>query len=267
MRIKTFLVPLFAGTIFLFSCGKQNAISLDFTNAKGEVPQLGNLVFRFNQSLVEDSMLNAWDSTDYISFEPKIAGKFRWESPDQLVFSPSQPLLPATSYKAKIKNAVLRFSKYNSVTGGDGISFHTPELTLDNSQVIWMLQGESSSSALPQLDLYFNYRINPNDLKEKLKIEVDGQKADYNLITMSPDNKISVRITSLKMQDKDYETKVTIDKGLKPESGNNSTEEAIVSSLSIPSPYVLTIQGLQAEHDGTEGTVHITTSQQLTGEI
>ena len=27
--------------------------------------------------------------------------------------------------------------------------------------------------------------INPADLKEKLKIEVDGQKADYTLITMS----------------------------------------------------------------------------------
>ena len=31
---------------------------------------LGNLVFRFNQSMVADSMLNAWDSTEYVSFEP-----------------------------------------------------------------------------------------------------------------------------------------------------------------------------------------------------
>ena len=105
MRIKTFIVPLIAGTIFLSAC-KKNAISLSFTNAKGEVPQLGNLQFRFSHSLAKDSMLNAWDSTEYISFEPKIAGKFRWESPDQLVFSPSQPLNPATTYKAKIKSAV-----------------------------------------------------------------------------------------------------------------------------------------------------------------
>ncbi len=266
MRIATFITSVLTGTLLLSSCGKQNAIALDFTNAKGEVPQLGNLIFRFNQSLVGDSMLNAWDSTDYVSFEPRIAGKFRWESPDQLVFSPSQPLLPATSYKAEIKSAVLKFSKYNSVKGGEGISFHTPELTLDNSQVMWMLQGESNSSALPQLDLQFNYRINPADLKEKLKIEVDDQKADYTLITVSPDNKISLRIINLKMQDKDYAAKVTIDKGLKPESGNNSTEGPIVASFPIPSPYVLTIQGLQADHDGTEGTVHITTSQQLTSD-
>jgi len=175
MRIKFYLVPLIAaGAIFLSSC-KKNAISLSFTNAKGEVPQLGNLVFRFSHSLATDSMLNAWDSTDYISFEPKIPGKFRWESPDELVFSPSQPLNPATTYKARIKSAVLRFSKYNAVKNGDKITFHTPDLSLDNSQVIWI--GESSTSAIPQVDLFFNYRVNPADLKNKLKFEIGCQNA------------------------------------------------------------------------------------------
>jgi len=108
MRIKFYLVPLLAaGAIFLSSC-KKNAISLSFTNAKGEVPQLGNLIFRFNSSLATDSMLNAWDSTDYVSFDPKIPGKFRWVSPDELVFSPSEPLHPATAYKATVTSAVLK---------------------------------------------------------------------------------------------------------------------------------------------------------------
>src|SRR4030095_5694579 len=98
MRIKQLVVPFLIGTIFLSSC-KRSAISLDFTNAKGEVPQLSNLLFRFSSSLVNDSLLNVWDSSEYVSFEPKIMGKFRWESPDQLVFSPSQPLAPATNYK------------------------------------------------------------------------------------------------------------------------------------------------------------------------
>ena len=264
MRIKFYLVPLIAaGAIFLSSC-KKNAISISFTNAKGEVPQLGNLVFRFSSSLAKDSMLNAWDSTEYISFEPKIAGKFRWESPDELVFSPSQPLNPATTYKAKIKSAVLKFSKYNSVKNGDKISFHTPELTLDNSQIIWV--GESSTTAVPQADLFFNYRVNPEDLKGKLKIEVEGKKADFNIITITPDNKISIRINGLKAEDKDIDAKVTIEKGLKPEKGNTSTADAIASSLTIPSPYVLTVQQVESEHDGMEGVVRVTTSQQLTGE-
>jgi alpha-2-macroglobulin len=264
MRIKFYLVPLIAaGAIFLSSC-KKNAITLSFTNAKGEVPQLGNLIFRFSSSLAKDSMLNAWDSTDYISFDPAIAGKFRWESPDELVFSPSQPLNPATTYKAKVKSAVLKFSKYNSVKNGDKITFHTPDLTLDNSQVIWI--GETSTSAMPQVDLFFNYRVNPENLKSKLNIEVEGKKTDFNIITISPDNKISVRINGLKAEDKDIDAKVNIEKGLKPEKGNTSTADAITSSLTIPSPYVLTIQNVESEHDGMEGVVRVTTSQQLTGE-
>ncbi|MEJ0105318.1 MAG: hypothetical protein WDO19_23375 [Bacteroidota bacterium] len=70
----------------------------------------------------------------------------------------------------------------------------------------------------------------------------------------------------LKAEDKDYETKVTIDKGLKPELGTNTTSEVITSTIAIPSPYVLNIQNVEADHDGVEGTVKITTSQQLSGD-
>jgi hypothetical protein len=101
MRIKPFYLFLFsAGLLLLASCNR-NSVSLSHTNAKGEVPQLGNLVFRFSHSLVPDSLLQAWDSTEYISFEPRIPGRFRWDGPDELVFSPAQPLQPATKYKER----------------------------------------------------------------------------------------------------------------------------------------------------------------------
>ena len=265
MRIKLIVVPVILGTIFLSSC-KRNAVTLDATNARGEVPQLGNLYFRFSSSLATDSMLNAWDSTDYISFEPEIPGRFRWEHPDQLIFSPSQPLAPATDYTAKIKNKLLKYSAYNSVKGDDKIRFHTPDLTLDNTQVIWVFVDEGSKAAVPQVDLYFNYRVSPAGLKTKMDILVDGNDMDYDLITVTPDNKISARIKGLKSEDRDHELKIVIDKGLKPESGKNSTDEQISFSTTIPSPYVLTIQNLEAEHDGMEGVVRVTTSQQLSNE-
>jgi uncharacterized protein YfaS (alpha-2-macroglobulin family) len=263
---KTTFLPIAIGIFFLSACTR-NAVKLDYTNARDEVPQLENLVFRFSNSLIKDSMLNVWDSAEYISFEPSIPGRFRWESPDQLVFSPSRPLAPATAYKAKIRNEVLRYSKFNTIKNADNIKFHTPGLTLDNAQVTWVLQDEQSRVAVPQVDLYFNYRINPADLKEKLKIEVDGNPMNYTMQTLSADNKISIRINGMtKTEDKNYEAKITIGKGLKPVEGNNATEEALTSTLSIPSPYVLTIQNVESEHDGTEGIVTVTTSQQLTSE-
>ena len=124
MRIKYFLATTIVVAIFLSSCNR-NYVALDYTNAKGEVPQLGNLVFRFNKSLYPDSLLNNWDSTDYISFEPGIPGRFRWDGPDELIFSPAQPLRPATTYKAKIKDEVLRFSKFNDVKEAGDVTFNT----------------------------------------------------------------------------------------------------------------------------------------------
>ena len=233
MRIQSLFIPFIITMVVLLSCNK-NTVSLSYTNAKGEVPVLGNLIFRFNQSMIKDSLLNAWDSTDYVSFEPAIKGRFRWESPDQLIFSPSQPLNPATTYKAKVRNTVLRYSKYNDVKEADKIEFHTPDLQLENSQILWI--GEKSTTAVPQIDLHFNYHVNPSELKENLKVEVEDEQADFNVITMSPDNKISLRIHGMKVEDKDYAVRVTVNKGLKPVSGANEIKEPITTSLSLCQP-------------------------------
>ena len=113
--------------LFLISC-KRNLVNLDYTNAKDEVAPLTNLVFRFDKTLIADSLLNHWDSTKYISFEPAIDGKFRWEHGDELVFSPSTPLLPATNYRATLNSDILQYSKYDHFGNADDIHFHTARI-------------------------------------------------------------------------------------------------------------------------------------------
>src|SRR4051812_22928299 len=248
--------------IFLYSCNR-NIVNLDYTNAKEEVPQLGNLVFRFSQPLIKDSLLNRWDSVQYVSFQPAIPGRFRWESPDQLVFSPARPLLPATTYTAKLKDDILQYSKYGRIGKGDKITFRTPDLKLESANVSWVLPDEQSRNAVPQIDLYFNYPVNPVQLKEKLQLKVEGQNVDYTAITASNDSRVSLRLNTFKLEDKDYETTIRIDKGLKPEGGTNSTTQTIESKTGIPSPYVLQINDVQTEHDGSSGTLFIKTSQQI----
>ncbi len=263
MRIIRFAcITLTSVIIFLCACNR-NIVNLDYTNAKDEVPQLGNLIFRFSSPLVKDSLINRWDSVEYISFEPKIPGRFRWESPDELVFSPARPLLPATTYKAKLKDDVLQYSKYGKLGKADKVSFHTPDLKLESSNVSWVLPDEQSKAAVPQIDLYFNYPVNPAELKDKLQLKVEGKDAEYAVITASNDSKVSLRINGFKIEDKDYETNIRIEKGLKPEGGTNSTDEPIETKTGIPSPYVLQINDVQTEHDGSTGILYVKTSQQV----
>ena len=263
MRIRI-LITLLATAVVGFMACNQSKVALSYTNAKEEVPLLGNLVFRFNQPMIADSLLNRWDSTEYVSFSPSIPGRFRWESPDQLVFSPSQPLLPATSYSASITSEVLRYSSHDKVESADGIAFHTADLRLDNAQTMWV--GETSTSAAAQIELLFNYRVKPDDIKEKLSLSSEGKALDYSLISTGVDNRMSLRLTGIKAEDRDLPVQVQLTKGLKPAEGTNGTDEEIQSNLVIPSPFVVQVMRTEAEHNGEEGIIHIYTSQQLAQE-
>lgn len=264
MRKSLFaLITLGVSVVFIIAACNRSAVSLSYTNAKGEVQSLGNLVFRFDKSLVPDSLLNNWDSTEYISFEPKIKGRFRWEHPDELVFSPAQPLSPATSYQASLSSDLLDHSKYGKLDKGEEISFFTPYLALDNSNVTWMLPDQHSTTAYPQVDLYFNYAISPAVIKDKMKLELGGKPLSYKIITEGADSRISLRVSGLKMEDKDLDARVSFEKGLVPDGGVNGTKDDIENKVFIPSPYNLTINDVTAEHDGLTGTVFVRTSQQV----
>jgi uncharacterized protein YfaS (alpha-2-macroglobulin family) len=262
MRKQLLAVTTVLVVIFLYACNR-SIVNLDYTNAKGEVQSLGNLVFRFDKSLVADSLLNQWDSTSYITFEPKIPGRFRWESPDQLVFSPARPLPPATNFTAKLNSDILEHSKYGKIGKGDDLTFNTPYLQLDNTNVMWTLADERSTTPVAQVDLYFNYPVNPATMKDKMKLELEGKPANFEVITLSNDNRLSLRLLGIKPVDKDLEAKVTFEKGLIPEGGNNGTKEPIENKLFIPSPFNLSVNDVTAEHDGSGGTVYVRTSQQV----
>jgi uncharacterized protein YfaS (alpha-2-macroglobulin family) len=257
--LKSFAITLVVA-FFLSSC-KQDSVTLESTTARGEVPQLGNLTFRFSNALMPDSLLNDWDSTEYISFKPAIAGRFRWQSPDELVFSPSKPLLPSTTYKAEVRDEVLRYSKYDRVKSDKETQFHTAPLQFDAAQVTWVLVDEGSRAITPQLQLGFNYAVKTDLIKEKLSVLIDGAATPFTIQNVGSSKMVNLRLNNLKAVDKSYEAVVKLEKGLVPEGGKNSSE-AIETTLSIPSPFVLNINSVEAEHDGTEGIVRIYTSQQ-----
>lgn len=250
--------------IFFSSCHR-NAVSLSYTNAKNEVPQLANLVFRFSNTLVPDSLLNRWDSTAYITFEPGIAGRFRWEHPNELVFSPAKALSPATTYKAKFNQSLLQYSKYDLIKDAEDTQFKTADLQLNSTHITWT-KGEGAGPAIPQIDLYFNYKVNPQSLQDKLKVIIDEMETGYVLETLSAESKVSVRIPGLKMEDRDYKVTLNLDKGLIPEGGKNGTSgEQHIQSI-ISSPFVLTINEVTTDHDGITGTIYLKTNQQLVNE-
>lgn len=255
-RIFSLILVLFS----LAACNRKSVV-LEYTNANKEVAPLQNLVFRFNKNLAADSLLNRWDSSAYISFEPAIPGKFRWEQGNVLVFSPAHPLLPATAYSAKLNKLLVEGTEFNSIEKTDKIEFYTPELQIEETNSSWTLPNGAGSAPVPQVDLYFNYKVDAAALKEKLQVKQAGKDLSFSLVTAGKDSKQSIRINGIQPADKDMEFTVAIAKGMLPDGGNQGLSTAISQSVTLSSPFVLTINGVTMEHDGSAGTILVRTSQ------
>ena len=223
---------------------------------------MGNLSFTFDKNLAPDSLLSRWDTTAFVQFEPNIPGRFRWENANELIFSPENELPPSTTFKASVTRLILQYNKKLSLGKCETLMFHTPYLQLQSANAMWNVSDGNASTAFPQIDFYFNYKVNPSKLKDLLTIEIDGAKKDFSLQTTIADNKVSVTLTGMKMDDKDLACHVKIAKGLIPERGNNPTDKDIEANLVITSPFTLTVQNVDADHDGTQGTIKVYTSQQ-----
>ena len=81
--------------------------------------------------------------------------------------------------------------------------------------------------------------------------------------TLSSSNKITIRLADIPAGDKDYEIKMQLDKGLLPVGGSNGTADIVFANALITSPFVLRINEVEANPEGTGGTIQVTTSQQI----
>ncbi|MFN8310720.1 MAG: MG2 domain-containing protein [Chitinophagales bacterium] len=253
------LLPLLLLVAFA-SCNK-NRVKLVATNAKDEVPSLGNLVFTFDKNLVGDTLLNLWDSTAYISFDPPIEGRFQWTSAYELTFSPVHDLQPSTDYKAVLTDKLVSHCQYK-LGFPDDLHFHTPYQKLETANAMWTVRSESSNTPVIQLDLLFTYKTKAEQLEPKLHVEADGKKCAYQFLTHDDGTNFSLLLTDIKVEDAEKKIRVTVDAGLMPMNGKCGSKEASVIPLTLPSPFLLNINNAEANHDGTEGVIRIYTSQQ-----
>lgn len=131
--------------LLLSACFKsKDTVELTDTNLIEEMPLRGNFTFTFNQEVVEGDKLYQWVSTPYVKFTPPIDGAFKWTSSSQLIFSPVNPLPPATEFEAEIDKALLVDSKKNKVKA-TSIKFTTPLLILEDLSAFWTIEEESGA--------------------------------------------------------------------------------------------------------------------------
>lgn len=258
------MLAVICSIVFLCSCGnKKNELNVSNKNFEEEIALQQNLQFDFDKDLMPDSLLQRWDSTAYITFEPKVQGMYKWNAASQLVFSPAKGFEPGTKYTATLTDKLLNKSKRKYKLGkGKETNFHTASLSITNTHISWTRSADMSA-VLVQMDLDFNYEISPAEAATKLSIDYKGQAVHFNAAQSSGTKSLSIQFLPLNDKDEETPLKVLLGKGIKVLNTNYISEKDSAFSAVVPSRYNLEITSVVAQHNGSEGIITVNTSQPI----
>lgn len=251
------------GLLLLCACHNQNALQVSDTNFDDEIEQQQNLTFSFNKEVVPDSLVNIWDSISYIEFTPAVKGKFKWNSSNELAFSPDQGFAPCTEYTAKLTKLVTKHSKKKYAVSADELHFHTAALRVTSTHISWV-KGKDAANVMVQLDMGFNYDVNLAEAAAKLQLTSEGTAVNVGAVNAGNGKVLSLQFSPL--NDKDQETPLNVEilKGIPVSGTQKLSEKDTVIETIVPSRYNLSVTDITAQHTGTEGLITISTSQPLT---
>ena len=250
--------------ISFYSCNNRNIIEITSRNFGEEIQVQQNLVFTFNRPIVADSALNSWDTVGYIKFFPEVAGKFRWNSSSELVFSPEKGFAPATDYVLQLQKAISKASGASYSVNDKKIVFHTSYLQLVNANGFWAASVVHPGMAALKISMEFNYRVDPVVLSSFLKIVMKGKPTIFQMEKSTPSEVISIVIDDLSPElAEQLPLKITIGKGLKMIDSNYETTSSFEKNLSIISPDKLKITDAVAEYENLQGRIHVYTTQSV----
>lgn len=260
---STFWVSIFLiGCLFFcMSCNTtKNELTVNYKNFNGEIEQQQNLVFSFNKDIYPDSLLQSWDSTNYVEFTPAVKGAFKWNSSNELVFSPAQGFQPGTEYTATLTSAILNHStkKYSFDKGP--FQFHTAPLRITGTHLSYT-RGKNASNVMVQLDVNFNYEVKLNEATSHLKLSSNGNAISIMSSNDGAGKTLSLQFNPVNNLDEETPLKIEMSKGVSVTHSKYISANDTTVNASIPSRFNLSVTGVISNHDGNEGTITINTSE------
>ncbi|GAA4372511.1 alpha-2-macroglobulin [Hymenobacter koreensis] len=251
-------LPLLVLLALLCACSKPGA---DTASADGdEIDPYENLVFSFDEPVAAAAQLSRWDTTQLVRFEPAVRGRFMWTSDRELVFSPSQPFAPSTSFKAEWQPQALPKELQGKLPELKRSRFHTPYLDMTTPQVFWTA---GNSGPAVRLNVAFNYAVRPAELGQHLRLTANGQQIPFEVVSAQADKVVGVRPTQAVPAGSAIQLEVA--PGLTPVGAPAQTDTTsrrrLTGSVTVPDPQELQVRELSGTQIEGDPAVSILTSQ------
>ena len=240
-RFSFLLLLLLLATFF---CSKktaqEQAAATTATTDGDEIDPYSNLVFTFDEKVVDEARQNRWDTTRFVSFSPNIRGKFKWTGDRELTFSPLEPFRPSTVFSANLRPETLPSGKQRLALNRP--KFHTPYLSMAAPQVFYSSSKRAAGTAELRANLVFNYPVRPADVKARLRVTQDGKPVAVEVNSAEPDATVALTF----MQDVRPGSPMQIDiaPGLRPAAGTKATEKILTAQAEIPDQSTLEVREL-----------------------
>ncbi|MCB9232271.1 MAG: alpha-2-macroglobulin family protein [Bacteroidia bacterium] len=259
---RTCLFSFFALFLLLSACNR-NLVRVEHFTPSGQVDEFTTFEIMFSKDLAPQEKLNEWLDDEFATFDPPIRGKFKWVSPNSLLFSPENALKPGTDYKVEITDKVLFGAKLS--TKFETYTFHTAYFDATKVDFFWSRVPRSDFKVSAKVNLYFNYDVDPKLLKDYLIIEKEGKEfTNYTIETEDHAPVIAIDLGQQQQTEKDLKFKLRVKSGMKCLVTDRPMEDERAFDLLLPPITRLTITGTSTGfNDNNAGWIVVHTTQEV----
>lgn len=259
-RLNSLLFFALLAVSVLFGCIRTNNLKVTKMNFTDQIDQFQNLQFTFDRDIVPDSLINKWDSTAYINFDPPVNGRFRWTGKRELEFSPAGPFAPNMDYKATLTDEIIRITNVDNSFENDVIKFHTPYLEITNGYSYWALSEQSDSPVELHIMLQFNYPVEAAEVMKYVKLDINQKARPFRLIPGNDNTQAELAIDA-DLSETFSVMEVTMLQGMKCIGSPRPLTSPFKLSVIAPANDRLEITDVTAEFEEGMGVISVYTSQ------
>lgn len=262
MRSLLISFSILISIIILYSCGPANKVEVESFTPTGEVEKVSNFTIEFSEELAPADVQDKWLDEEFVTFTPKIPGKFKWTSPGTLIFSPDAPLEPMQSYSAKINKNVLFKTTFSP--DFEEFTFNTPYFDVTKVDFFWTNIPYQNYKLSVQANIYFNYPVDPKSLKDFLEIKRAGADVtNFQIVSEQSADVIAINFGEIQQIDKEQLFSVTVKENLASSLGKDGLKETRTFEAKLPPITRLAITNVTAGFDGASGWIEVSTTQSV----
>jgi len=174
-------------------------IKIDQQNFKEVVSSKHIFSFTFDKDLIAAEKVDVWDSTEYIRFSPPIPGRYRWNKASKLTFYPDSPLPPSSHFKGKFDKLLFTQlpEEIFALKENRSFTFKTKNLEIIPRNLQWKLNPNDPEKVIIQSNLYFNYPIDQDELKNNLQVQINDKTHPFEITDDNSNQSFNLEISNV----------------------------------------------------------------------